>query len=309
MKKVLSLVLTAALVLGSFSMAFAADTKTSTSKLSDISTSANSDAIQVANDLGIVTGYPDGTFKPTQSVNRAEFAAMITRALAIPESALSGYKTTTFKDVKGYDWAVKYLGFCESKGIMLGDTTTGSVTLGAKISGKTIKEVYSVVTWKGETPFKFATDMLEKTKLNGYKMPLNDNGEIDETGFTLPGVTALNKIAKDNIVDLYLAKANDTKEKVVRVEVGTETVTGKVTLVSDGDYTIGGKVYSKASNALKTIKLGDTGTAHLNYKGEIADWSVTNAESDNYAMVTGTFDKSGRYNTVILMDKTGTEKE
>lgn len=119
MRKAISFVLVLALVLGSFSMAFAADTKSGT--LSDITGNANEDAIQVAYDLGIVTGNPDGTFLPDKAVNRAEFAAMITRALAIPDSALAGYTTTSFKDTSGYTWAVPYLAFCQSKGIMLGD--------------------------------------------------------------------------------------------------------------------------------------------------------------------------------------------
>ncbi len=74
----------------------------------------------MANDLGVVTGYPDGTFKPTALVTRAEFAAMMTRALAVPESALKGFKTSAFKDVASDYWAVAYLGYCNSKGIMTG---------------------------------------------------------------------------------------------------------------------------------------------------------------------------------------------
>ena len=74
MRKVLSFVLVLALVLGSFSMAFAATTATS-GGLTDIAGNANEDAITVANDLGIITGYDDGTYKPDQAVNRAEFAA------------------------------------------------------------------------------------------------------------------------------------------------------------------------------------------------------------------------------------------
>lgn len=119
MKKVISFVLVLALVLGSFSMAFAGTT--ASAGLSDIEGNANEEAIQVVNDLGIVTGYTNGTYQPTNLVTRAEFAAMITRALAIPESALAGYTTTTFKDTTGYGWAVKYLAFCQDKGIMLGD--------------------------------------------------------------------------------------------------------------------------------------------------------------------------------------------
>lgn len=118
MRKVLSFVLVLALVLGSFSMAFAANTS---SGLTDIAGNANEDAIKVAYDLGIVTGNPDGTYLPGKAVNRAEFAALITRALAIPDSALAGYTSTTFKDTVGYGWAVPYLAFCQSKGIMIGD--------------------------------------------------------------------------------------------------------------------------------------------------------------------------------------------
>lgn len=129
MRKVLSFVLVLALVLSSFSMAFAAETTTAATTtaattsagLSDIASSANNQAIQVTNNLGIVTGNPDGTFQPEKAVNRAEFAAMITRALGIPTSALAGYTSTSFKDTSGYGWAVPYLAFCQSKGIMLGD--------------------------------------------------------------------------------------------------------------------------------------------------------------------------------------------
>ncbi|MEG2199532.1 MAG: S-layer homology domain-containing protein, partial [Anaerovorax sp.] len=125
MRKVLSFVLALSLVLGSFSMAFAADpapkAAAAPTSLSDIAGIANEDAIQVNFDLGIVTGNTDGTYLPTKAVNRAEYAALITRALAIPESALAGYTKTKFKDMNGYGWATKYIAFCESKGIMLGD--------------------------------------------------------------------------------------------------------------------------------------------------------------------------------------------
>jgi len=118
MRKILSFVLVLSLVLGSFSMAFAATPATG---LSDIAGVANEEAIQVNFDLGIITGNPDGTFLPEKAVNRAEFAAMMTRALAVPASALAGYTSTTFKDTVGYGWAVPYLAFCQSKGIMIGD--------------------------------------------------------------------------------------------------------------------------------------------------------------------------------------------
>ncbi|HYE12005.1 MAG TPA: S-layer homology domain-containing protein [Patescibacteria group bacterium] len=126
--------------------------------LSDIDGIANEDAIQVNFDLGIVTGNPDGTFLPTKAVTRAEFAAMITRALAIPDSALAGYTATTFKDTAGYSWAVPYLAFCQSKGIMLGDgmgnvmpgrtiNTNEAVTMALRAIGYTANSAQLVGTW------------------------------------------------------------------------------------------------------------------------------------------------------------------
>ena len=156
MRKVLSFVLVLTLVLSSFSMAFAADT--TASGLSDIAGNANEDAIQVAYDLSIVTGNPDGTFLPEKAVTRAEFAAMITRALAIPDSALAGYTSTSFKDTVGYGWAVPYLAFCQSKGIMLGDgegnvmpgrtiTVNEAMTMAMRAIGYTANSSLLVGAW------------------------------------------------------------------------------------------------------------------------------------------------------------------
>ena len=118
-RKVCSFLLVVSLVFSSLSVSSFAGEKQVT--LTDIKGNTNAQAISVCQCLGIVTGNPDGTYLPDKQVTRAEFAAMLTRAIAIPESALKGYDSSRFKDANGYGWAVPYLGFCESKGIMLGD--------------------------------------------------------------------------------------------------------------------------------------------------------------------------------------------
>ena len=54
--------------------------------------------------LGIITGYPDGTFKPNKPITRAEFAALAARI----DETKSG-KSATFSDVIGH-WAAKEIG-------------------------------------------------------------------------------------------------------------------------------------------------------------------------------------------------------
>lgn len=195
----------------------------------------------------------------------------------------------------------------------------GTYTIAAKVSGKTIKEVYSISKWTAEEAFLFENDMLdtEDNKLDGYTFVEDDNGSIDEKSFALLGVSSLNDIKEDNVVEVYLETPEDSDTDIVRIEVGTETVEGKITVVNtDGDeFTIGGKVYSIADSFsadeddLTKASLGDTGTAYLNYKGEIALWKVEDADAENYAIVTDTVTNVGRDDTIILLDKNGEEKE
>ncbi|MDP4008270.1 MAG: S-layer homology domain-containing protein [Candidatus Peregrinibacteria bacterium] len=68
---------------------------------------------------GVVKGYPDGTFKPSQTVNKAEFAKMLVLGLAIdmdmtvaPDSPIIG------SDVRPSDWFYPYVEFLIDNEIM-----------------------------------------------------------------------------------------------------------------------------------------------------------------------------------------------
>lgn len=67
---------------------------------SDVSDQAwYSDAVQALSSLGVVEGYPDGSFQPDRSITRSEFVAMAIR-FANPASACD----TAFTDVTEQDW-------------------------------------------------------------------------------------------------------------------------------------------------------------------------------------------------------------
>ncbi len=53
--------------------------------------------------MGIVEGYPDGTFKPNKAVSRAEFASVLERALYLPDSDCE----VEIPDVPKTSWAYK----------------------------------------------------------------------------------------------------------------------------------------------------------------------------------------------------------
>ena len=77
--------------------------------------------VGVMNGMGIIEGYPDGTFLPAKTVNRAEAAKMICFAL-LGKSAAEGLVATAapFADVAVGDWYAPYVSYLKTKGIVDG---------------------------------------------------------------------------------------------------------------------------------------------------------------------------------------------
>jgi hypothetical protein len=72
--------------------------------------------IRVLVEKNIIKGYPDGTFRPDQPINRGEFAALLNRAFSL-ETATS---TRKFKDVPKKYWATEVIQKAVSSGFMVG---------------------------------------------------------------------------------------------------------------------------------------------------------------------------------------------
>ena len=71
-------------------------------------------AIEAMAARGIITGYPDGTFRPEKTMTRAEFCAMVTAALGLqPE------ETNAFTDTEGH-WASGRIAAAAKYGIVAG---------------------------------------------------------------------------------------------------------------------------------------------------------------------------------------------
>ena len=75
------------------------------------------DYVYKAAEESIVSGYPDGTFKPNNNVTRGEFVSMVTRMLGVDTSS---YTTTTFSDVPADYFGLKAIAYCSEAGIISG---------------------------------------------------------------------------------------------------------------------------------------------------------------------------------------------
>jgi len=80
--------------------------------------SPNYEAIKYLKDNGISSGYKDGTFRPSQTVNRAEALKML--MLAFSEGSTNSNSSTTFKDVDKSAWFAKTIAEAVGRGIVTG---------------------------------------------------------------------------------------------------------------------------------------------------------------------------------------------
>lgn len=86
---------------------------------SDVSDTAwYSAAVSTLSKMGVISGYPDGTFRPNAPITRAEFAAMIAR---FDETAKSA--DTPFTDISGH-WAENAIGKAYGNGWVEGSSKT-----------------------------------------------------------------------------------------------------------------------------------------------------------------------------------------
>ncbi len=67
---------------------------------------------------GVLSGYPDGSLKPADTVNRAELLKIFLEAAVVP---LEGCTEDIYLDVKAGDWYCKYAKFAQDYGLMGAD--------------------------------------------------------------------------------------------------------------------------------------------------------------------------------------------
>ena len=82
---------------------------------SDVHDGWYAQAISYLASLGIVTGYPDGTFMPNAPITRAELTAVMSRFFELYENG-----THSFSDVNNSLWAIDYINNSVNRGWIIG---------------------------------------------------------------------------------------------------------------------------------------------------------------------------------------------
>ena len=86
--------------------------------LYDINGHLYESAIRYLDENEIIEGYPDGSYKPDQTINRAEFTKIIVGAKL--GSNPTSYASNCFPDVRSSDWFAGYVCYAKQAGIIEG---------------------------------------------------------------------------------------------------------------------------------------------------------------------------------------------
>jgi S-layer homology domain len=78
----------------------------------------------------IVSGYPDGLFRPCNDISRAEFSAIVTRGFGFPMMTPIGGQQS-FTDVQPSYWGYRYIETLAAQGVISGYSQQQCATHGA----------------------------------------------------------------------------------------------------------------------------------------------------------------------------------
>lgn len=106
--------------------------------------------------LGLVTGYPDGTFQPAKGISRAELVTLLVRSMPVRLAETVDY--SGFSDVSSTHWAAQYIAYGTYKNLITGypDGTFKPSKVLTRAEGVTILTRYAQLPLKDIylAPFK-----------------------------------------------------------------------------------------------------------------------------------------------------------
>ena len=93
---------------------------------SDVSDAGTMTAVSTLQSMGVIDGFPDGTFRPGTTLTRAQFCKMAVILLGVTD--VSSYQNTTvFPDVRSGHWALGYVNAAVSNTLQVGGDDAAKV--------------------------------------------------------------------------------------------------------------------------------------------------------------------------------------
>jgi hypothetical protein len=219
MKRVLVTLLVLTVILGTVSSVFAAS-------YSDVPKGSKfENAVGVLSTLGILSGFPDGTFKPGDTITRAQFAKVAVCSLGLESAAEYAKGVTVFSDVPATHWASGYINVAADQGLIKG---------------------YADGTYQPEAPVKYSEALAILVRVLGYEpivkgtWPTNYLVKAAEIGISGDVTFSANAPATRGDVALFLYTSMEigmmeqvTAGDLIQYEVTDKTLLDKLGFEAD----------------------------------------------------------------------------
>ena len=218
-------------------------------------------------ELGVINGYTDGSFKPNDTVTRAEMAKMI-YVLRTGNSDASAYNNdkTSFTDVNGH-WAAGFIKYCQSVGIIAGQSATKFAPDQTVTAQEAAKMLLVTLGYDAN-----------KAGLVGINWASKTNALADENGLLEDVNTSFTGPCPRQYAAQLIYNAIDTPTVVWRDDAYTN-----VTLLGDDNKTVGEKFMNlKKTTAVltKVTKTSGKETFELTLGKDTVDLNKTTDSKD-----------------------------
>ena len=257
MKKLLVVLLSAMMVFAFATTAFAGQY----SDIADLSNNTQ-DAISKLSALEIISGYPDGSFKPEGSITRAEFAKMACVAAGMKDSADILINTASqFSDVKAGEWYTGYINLAVSQGFVKG-YTDGTYKPNATISNaEVLTVILRILGYNDNLPGPWPVDYVAKAGAleitSGIDFTTSANATRADVAEMIDNALEEDIVMWDKDVEEFVEKYAPTKSLLVDSFKGQVVEDAMITEWNVDDFdkgnlrlVIGGKGYVVTANTV-----------------------------------------------------------
>ena len=256
----------ALLVVVMFVLSFAAPAGAAT--FSDVK-GTGSDEVYRLNALGIVSGYPDGTYKPDGTITRAEFAVIAMSAAGLKSNAdILKNSPSKFSDVKVGDWYTGWVNLAVSQGYMAG-YPDGTFKPNANITyAECITVQVRLLGYNEKLPGEWPTEYLVKASEVG----ITDGVTFDATAPATRGnIAILTSQTLDQDMVVYSKDTDDWEYKM-------DSDDKRITLLSDK---FDGGIYDEEDYLVTDWTVDSDGQYEITIDGE--DNPFTTADETSFS--------------------------